>query len=107
MSEFCDVNMSVVNNVWIKQMVFKEAGVIAQTHSHTFDHQTLLATGRLRVMTGLVLRDYAAPAIILIQAGVHHRMESLVPNTVAYCIHALTDEPLVRGIENEDLHSLA
>lgn len=107
MSEFCDVNVSLVSNVWIKQMCFRRAGWIARTHSHRFDHQTLLAVGSLRVTVNGTVTDHHAPAILVIQAGAVHLLESLVDGTVAYCIHALTEDSLVEGIENEDLHSLA
>lgn len=107
MSEFCEVNVSLVNNVWIKQMRF-QSGWIAQTHAHTHDHQTLLATGRLRVTVSGEERFYQAPAIILIEKGALHQLEALEDGTVAYCIHALRDgETLVDGIENEALQSLA
>ena len=108
MSEFCDVNLSLVNNVWIKQMCFASKGSVAQTHAHRFDHQTLLAVGSLRVTTDGLINDYQAPAILLVQAGTHHRLEALEDGTVAYCVHRLTDdEAVVDGIHNEDLHSLA
>ena len=107
MSELADSNISCVNNVFIKQMVFRKAGQIAVTHAHTYDHQTLVATGALRVIVNGHVTEYRAPAIIIIAAGQHHGLEALVDQTVAYCIHAMTDEPLVQGIENDALHSLA
>lgn len=108
MSEFADVNLSLVDGIWIKQMHFKEAGWIAQTHAHTFDHQTLLTSGRLSVTVGLDVAEYSAPAILVIQKGAPHRLEALEPNTIAYCIHQLHDDvPIVEGIPNDELHSLA
>ena len=108
MSEFADVNLSLVDGIWIKQMHFKEAGWIAQTHAHSFDHQTLLANGRLRVSVGDDVADYSSPSIIVIQKGTPHRLEALEPNTIAYCIHQLHDDvPVVEGIQNDDLHALA
>lgn len=107
MNEFCAVNVSLVNDVWVKQMVFRK-GDIAQTHAHTHDHQTLLAVGRLRVTTDQEVRVYQAPAILLITKGTHHRMEALEDGTVAYCIHALREgDTLVEGVPNEALHALA
>lgn len=114
MSELAESNISLVNGVFIKQMTFREKGDIALTHAHVYDHQTLLASGALRVIVGGTLREYQAPTIIVIQAGMLHTMESLEPNTVAYCVHAVKGgdsideaESLVQGVPNKDLHSLA
>ncbi len=108
MSEFTDVNWSVVHNVWIKQMVFKEKGDRARTHVHAYDHQTLLAVGRLRVTVGEYVKEFTAPAIVVILKGMPHTLEALESNTVAYCIHAVHDEePVVVGTPNDQLHSLA
>ena len=114
MSELADSNISLVNDVFVKQMVFREKGWIALTHAHVYDHQTLLAAGALRLTVEGQSRDYQAPQIIVIRAGTHHMMESLEANTVAYCVHAVKDgasieeaEPLVEGIPNAALQSLA
>ncbi len=108
MSELAESNISLVEGVFIKQMHFRDKGWVAVTHAHVYDHQTLLSSGALRVtVDGLVL-DYHAPTIIVIAAGKHHALESLEANTVAYCIHAMTDNaPLVHGIANDDLRQLA
>lgn len=108
MSEFADVNLSQVDGIWIKQMSFPLAGMIAQTHAHTFDHQTLVARGRLRVTVGDDVAEYVAPQIIVIQASAPHRLEALEDNTVAYCIHQIReDSTIVEGIRDEDLTTLA
>ena len=113
MSELADVNLSLVNDVFIKEMVFREKGWKALSHAHIYDHQTLLASGALRVTVDGEARDYRAPKIIVVQAGKYHMMESLEPNTVAYCIHAVKGgasideaEPLVEGTPNAALPSL-
>jgi quercetin dioxygenase-like cupin family protein len=107
-SEFADVNLSQVDGIWIKQMHFPKAGMIAQTHAHSFDHQTLVTNGRLRVTVGDDVAEYAAPQIIVIQAGALHRLEALEDHTVAYCIHQVRDDvPVVEGIPNNDLSYLA
>ena len=113
MSELSESNISVVNNVFIKQMVFALAGQRAVTHAHLYDHQTLLASGSLRIIVDDVRRDYRAPAILLIQAGKHHGMEALEDGTVAYCIHAMTHgetldeaDPIVQGVENRQIEEM-
>jgi quercetin dioxygenase-like cupin family protein len=107
MSELAESNISVVNNVFIKQLFFALAGQQAITHAHVYDHQTLLAVGALRLTVDGVATEYQAPAILVIAAGKHHGMTALVDGTVAYCIHAMNDEPLVMGIENDQLTQLA
>lgn len=108
MSEFADVNLSQVDGIWIKQMSFPRAGMIAQTHAHTFDHQTLVARGRLRVTVGEDVADYTAPQIIVIQRSAPHRLEALEDETVAYCIHQVREDvSVVEGISDDDLTTLA
>lgn len=108
MSEFADVNLSQVDGIWIKQMHFPRAGMIAQTHAHSFDHQTLVARGRLRVTVGDDVAEYVAPQIIVIQASAPHRLEALEDHTVAYCIHQVRDDvSVVEGIPDNDLTMLA
>lgn len=106
MSKLAKSNLSIVNGVFIKQMVFKR-GQIVLTHKHTYDHQTLLAVGKLRVSIADKSLIYTAPDIILIKADTSHFLEGLADQTVAYCIHPVTDEPLVRGRANESLVNLA
>ncbi len=127
MSELADVNLSLVSNVWIKMLDFKKKGSVVVTHQHSFDHQTLLAKGKLRVFVDEQhLRDFTAPEIIVIRAGQNHVMEALEEGTVAYCIHALRSServediidpnsevtadsahPIVRGLSNSELKQLA
>ncbi len=108
MSHFADVNMSIVEGIWIKQMHFKEVGWMAQTHAHNYDHQTLLAAGSLLVTVGSDSVEYVAPAILVIHAHAPHVMIALQPNTVAYCIHKVReDASIVEGIPNNQLQSLA
>lgn len=110
MSELADSNISLVNNVFIKQMVFVKKGSWAVTHAHTYDHQTLLASGRLRMTLDGQTTELTGPCIIVIQAGKHHAFEALEDGTVAYCIHAIKNgetideaDPLVQGQANREV----
>ena len=114
MSFLADSNISVVNNVFIKQMVFPYAGYTAVTHAHVYDHQTLLAAGSLLMTVDGIATIYQAPAVLVIKAGTHHGMTAMVDNTIAYCIHAITNgecideaDALVQGIGNQALTNLA
>ncbi len=108
MSELADSNISVVNNVFIKQMVFPYRGYRVMTHAHVYDHQTLLAVGAVRLTVDRISTEYHAPAILVIHAGKHHGIEALADGTVAYCIHAMADGvDFVQDIPNEALAHLA
>jgi quercetin dioxygenase-like cupin family protein len=114
MSELAESNISLVNDVFIKEMVFVKKGWIAQTHAHVYDHQTLLAAGALRVTVDGVSEEWRAPKVLIIAAGKLHRLEALEDGTVAYCVHAVKGgdtideaEPLVQGQENVALTNLA
>jgi quercetin dioxygenase-like cupin family protein len=85
------INIGVVANMFVRQMHFKEVGSFEQGHEHTFDHLTLLASGKLLVEANGETTEYVAPTMIYINSEVEHKLTSLEPNTVAYCIHGLRD----------------
>jgi len=92
------VAISCVSNVFIKQMTFVKAGDMEQGHSHTFDHVTLLASGKIRLTALGKFTDFIAPHHIFIKAGVNHELLALEDNTVVHCIHALRDGERVEDI---------
>lgn len=85
------VKITCVSNIFSKQMHFLKAGDAEEGHAHSFDHTTLLASGRLRLRALGTDTDFTAPQHIFIKAGVQHELTALEDNTVAYCIHALRD----------------
>lgn len=85
------INLGLVANMFVRQMHFKEAGACEQGHAHTFDHLTLLASGRLQVEANGEITEYTAPTMIYIDSDVEHKLTALEPETVAYCIHGLRD----------------
>jgi gentisate 1,2-dioxygenase len=86
-----DSKISIVANTWVKQMHFVKAGDINEGHKHTFDHQTLLAKGSVKVSVNNEETIFVAPHIIFIGAGHEHGMVALEDDTIVYCIHALRD----------------
>jgi len=86
-----EVNIGCVANMFVRQMLFKESGHNEQGHEHSFDHLTLLATGKLLVEVGEETTIFTAPTMIYIKKDVTHKLTALEPNTVAYCIHGLRD----------------
>jgi quercetin dioxygenase-like cupin family protein len=91
-------SISLVSNMWVKQMLFENAGDVHPGHAHTFDHQTLLGAGKLEVWANGQTTEYEAPTIIYIKAGIRHGMRALSDKTVVYCIHPLRDGERVEDI---------
>jgi len=90
--------ISVVANTWVKQMYFAKAGDINEGHTHTFDHQTLLGKGKVKVTVNNKETEFTAPTIIFIRAGYMHKIEALEDDTICYCIHAIRDGERVEDI---------
>jgi hypothetical protein len=96
---------NTIDGVFIKQMHLKDAGLVVPQHSHTYGHTTLLAHGKLRAWKDdELLGDFDAPAQIYIAAGAKHTFLSLVPNTVAYCIHNVSRTGRVEIHESHELN---
>lgn len=96
--------ISVVANTWVKQMYFAKAGDINKGHIHTFDHQTLLGKGKIKVTVNNKVTEFSAPTIIFIRAGFMHEIEALEDDTICYCIHAIRDGERVEDIvDPEDI----
>jgi len=96
------VKISLVANTWIKQMLFENAGDANAGHKHTFDHQTLLAFGAVRVTVNGKASEFSAPTIIFIKAGLDHHIEATQAGTVAYCVHAIRDGERIEDIIDPD-----
>lgn len=83
------VHIGCVANLYSRMMHFKSIGDKEIGHTHAFDHLTLLAKGKLKVTVEGTTTEFTAPTMIYIKADKVHELESLTPDTVAYCIHAL------------------
>jgi quercetin dioxygenase-like cupin family protein len=90
--------ISIVSNCWVKQMKFEKAGHRHKGHSHTFDHQSLLAAGSVECNVNGAVSVHTAPTIIYIRAGLTHGFRALEDNTVMYCVHPLRDGERVEDI---------
>lgn len=98
------------DDIFIKEMNLKDAGMVVRQHSHKYGHTTLLAHGKLRAWRddGQVA-EYSAPASIYIPANTKHAFMSLVPDTIAYCIHRLepgADVEIAAEHTQEDVEKL-
>ena len=90
--------ISLVSNVWVKQMVFENIGDINEGHKHLFDHQTLLAHGEVEVTVNGKNKVFEAPTIIYIRAGQVHEIKATKAGTVCYCIHPIRDGERIEDI---------
>jgi uncharacterized protein YijF (DUF1287 family) len=90
--------ISLVSNTWVKQMHFAKAGDVNSGHKHIFDHQTLLAKGKVKVLVEDKETEFTAPTIIFIRAGYEHTLVAQEDDTVCYCIHAIRDGERIEDI---------
>jgi quercetin dioxygenase-like cupin family protein len=63
------------------------AGVALEQHVHPFDHLSILASGRAKIVAGeeFMLRD--GPAVLLIRKGIKHKVHAITDITWL-CVHA-------------------
>lgn len=99
--ELPDVEFTIQDGIFIKQMYLDRAGLYVPQHSHKYDHASMLASGSVRLWKdGELAGDFKAPTPINITAGTKHTFMSLEPNTVIYCIHR-TDRHGIVEVDEE------
>lgn len=84
-----EVKIGCVANLFSRMMHFKNAGDTEHTHTHSFDHLTLLASGSVKCVVNNAETIFKAPHMIYIKKDEEHCFTALEDNTVAYCIHAM------------------
>lgn len=83
-----EVDISIADDIFVKQVHVPKAGTYLPQHSHKFDHTSLIAAGSVRVWTdGICMGVFEAPKPIFIAAGKKHLFCTMKDNTVIYCIH--------------------
>ncbi len=83
-----EVEFTLEDGVFVKQMYLAEAGSVVPQHSHEYAHTSMLAVGSVRVWCDeQLLGDFKAPRPITIKAHAKHTFLSLEPGTLIYCIH--------------------
>jgi quercetin dioxygenase-like cupin family protein len=75
--------------VYAKETIIP-AGVILQQHAHTYDHLSILASGKAAVTNGETVTEYTGPACITIKAGIPHGVLA-VTDIVWFCVHATNE----------------
>ena len=74
------------DGLYAKQMVIPK-GYTACQHKHNYSHLSILAKGRVNVITDDYNQEYIAPACIEIKAEIYHQIVAL-EDSVWFCIHA-------------------
>ena len=100
-----DMSHSYQHNVYVKTMRFKESGFMYCGHHHTYDHVTLVASGKVRVKFGAVPegnlpeeeKEYTGSSMFVTRSYREHEITALEDKTVCSCIHAIktTDNEIV------------
>ena len=85
-----DVDLGIQHHfssgVYAKEM-HVPAGYVVGSHSHTFDHLSLLASGEVIVKTDDDEAHYVAPTVVTIKKHKHQEIHAL-KDAVWFCIHA-------------------
>ena len=82
------IEFHTADDVFVKQLVLEKEGYVINQHAHTYDHTSMLATGKVRVFCdGQLLGDFVAPTGVFIKANAFHAILALEDNSVLYCIH--------------------
>lgn len=92
-----EIQLSFQHNIFVKRMLFKESGLMYCGHNHTYNHVTLVASGRVRVKFGAVPegnlpeeeKEYMSSSMFVTRSYREHEITALEDNTVVCCIHAI------------------
>ncbi len=92
--------VSIVSNVWIREIQLEKKGEEYGGHSHTFDHQHLLSVGSIEVTQEGVIgtQIFTAPQMLFIPKNKKHSFKSLTDTTLGYCIHPIRDGRRIEDI---------
>lgn len=88
------------DNIYVKTMTFKQSGLVYCGHHHTYDHVTLVASGKVKVKFGAVPegdlpeeeKEYTGSSMFVTRSYREHEITSLEDNTVVCCIHAIRNK---------------
>lgn len=99
-----ELTAGAVDGIYIRQIMIPKADSVVPQHSHAWDHITCLARGSVFVWKdGALDKQYRAPALITIKAGVKHLFLTCEDETLLLCIHNLHDEAAVKVLEEHNL----
>jgi quercetin dioxygenase-like cupin family protein len=100
-----EVEWQTADGVFVKQIHVRNAGSFLRQHAHSHDHTTVIAHGAVFVwQDGKLDKQYQAPALLMIKAGVWHTFMALRDDTVILCVHRLGNEIIEQhGLTQEDV----
>ena len=98
-------DIQIVDNVFVKMHCFPNIGDTHEGHAHTFDHITLLSSGKVLMEHCNGDQEFEAPHMIVTPKGVKHQFTSLMPNTIFFCIHAIRNGNHVDDVAPQNLTS--
>lgn len=100
----CQFEFHDADGIAIKQMYIPERGIRVPQHSHTYDHTSMLARGKVALYAnGVYGGVFRAPCGILIKAGVMHEFMALEDETIIYCIHNVSRHGKIEVAEEHQL----
>jgi len=97
-SNYPEIQISCVSNMYVRMMEFKKSGCCEPGHAHPFDHLTLLTKGSVQMEVDGIISTFNAPKMIFILKDKVHSITALEDNTLAFCIH-----PIRNGERIEDI----
>ena len=91
--------------VYAKQYTLAAGASIVQ-HRHSFDHLSILASGKVMIHVDGETTELEGPACITIQAQKHHAIKALT-DTVWFCVHAFDDHDLTIEEDRQEAQDAA
>jgi quercetin dioxygenase-like cupin family protein len=77
------------NAVYMRQMR-AEAGKVIGSHKHSYEHYSVLCSGKVQAEVAGEVTEFEGPAVITVPAGVEHRITALT-DIVWVCVHGTTE----------------
>ena len=77
------------HGVYAKELLI-DAGMVLSSHSHTYDHLSILSQGIASLRIGQGTRIIVGPEAVVIPKGAEHEMRAIT-NVVWFCIHATNE----------------
>lgn len=106
MSNNVVIDLNIVDNVFVKLHHFLKAGDEIEGHAHTFDHITLISSGKVLMKHDNGEQEFKAPHLVVTPKDTVHKFIALEDDTVFCCIHAVRDGNGVDDIASPDISRL-
>ena len=84
-------------------MKMDKKGDTISGHAHTYDHITLLSSGKVSMKHDKGENFFSAPKLIVTPKGIKHEFKALTDDVVLCCIHAIRDGDGVDDVASPDI----